>query len=380
MKKIGMIIIFFIMLISLSSQASATDVEKDIVSSIDDELLSFKNSLPENVKEFFPDQVLEGNFKPLVQGDISEKSFIDFMLTYLTAGINDTIKSFASILALLILLSIFHTISSSMSESNLGNVVSICSTLCLSITVFNICNILLRNATVYIKSLCSVMNAFIPIMVALLSMSGNISSAVVSNGSMLLFISIVQGFLLVFMLPLCKMCLAFGCAKSLNNSLDLSGISKTVKTTFTSVTIFVMSIFMFVLSYKNTLSQSADTLSIKTARFAISSFVPLVGSSVNDAMRTVTSSLSFIKNSCGVIALISIAVIMLPILINLFLNKISFSILSSMSKAIGGGSEGAILEEADSVCGFVLTLVSCTCVLFIFALTIFLKTSLGGTG
>ena len=71
---------------------------------------------------------------------------------------------------------------------------------------------------------------------------------------------------------------------------------------------------------------------------------------------------------------------MLPILINLFLNKISFSILSSMSKAIGGGSEGAILEEADSVCGFVLTLVSCTCVLFIFALTIFLKTSLGGTG
>ena len=101
MKKIGMIIIFFIMLISLSSQASATDVEKDIVSSIDDDLLSFKNSLPENVKEFFPDQVLEGNFKPLVQGDISEKSFIDFMLTYLTAGINDTIKSFASILALL---------------------------------------------------------------------------------------------------------------------------------------------------------------------------------------------------------------------------------------------------------------------------------------
>jgi len=49
-----------------------------------------------------------------------------------------------------------------------------------------------------------------------------------------------------------------------------------------------------------------------------------------------------------------------------------------MSKAIGGQREAAILEEADSVCGFVLTLVCCSCVLFIFALTIFIKTDIGG--
>jgi len=69
---------------------------------------------------------------------------------------------------------------------------------------------------------------------------------------------------------------------------------------------------------------------------------------------------------------------MLPIIINLFLNKVSFSILATMSKAIGGQREAAILEEADSVCGFVLTLVCCSCVLFIFALTIFIKTDIGG--
>jgi len=65
---------------------------------------------------------------------------------------------------------------------------------------------------------------------------------------------------------------------------------------------------------------------------------------------------------------------MLPIIINLFLNKLSFNLLSSLSRLMGCNNENSILEEADSVCGFLLTLVSCTCVLFIFSLTIFLKT------
>ena len=164
--------------------------------------------------------------------------------------------------------------------------------------------------------------------------------------------------------------------KSVSGELDFSGISKTIKTTFVSVTVFIMSIFMFVLSYKSTLSQSADSISIRTTRFAISSLVPIVGSSINDSLRAVTSSLSLLKNSCGVIAIIAIVVLMLPIIINLFLNKLSFSVLSSVSRLIGGNSECAILEEADSVCSFFLTLICCTSVMFIFSLSVFIKTPL----
>ena len=138
-----------------------------------------------------------------------------------------------------------------------------------------------------------------------------------------------------------------------------------------------MSIFMFVLSYKNILSQSADTISIKTARFAISSTVPLVGSSVNEALRTISSSLSLLKKSSGIVAIIIIIVLMLPAIINVFLHKLSFSFLSSISRILGVGNAEQILDEADSSCQFMLTIVACTCVLFIFALTIFIKTGTG---
>ncbi len=374
MKKVIKLTIFGILFYALTIQSNASEINKEITSSLTPELIQFKNSLPEYVQDFFPSGTLDGEFTALLNGEVNEGTFLKQIGDYLIIEIDNVLKGFISVLILIIISGLFNTLSVTMLDVNISNTFSICSALCISITVFNLCSILTSNVTHYIRLLCNVMNTFLPIMIALLTMSGNISSAVVSNGSMLLFISIVQGFLLTFMLPLTKICLVFSCIKSFGGSYNLSSISKTLKNTFTSVTVFIMSIFMFVLSYKNTLSQSVDSISLKTARFAISSLVPLVGSSVNEALRTVTSSLSLIKNSCGIIAIIIIAVMMLPIIINLFLNKLSFNLLSSFSKALGAENESQVLEEADHICGFLLTIVACTCVLFIFALTIFIKT------
>lgn len=372
--KILKIFLLSLLIIAFAIKAEATDISDEISSSINNEFNEFKDSLPNNVKDFLPNEVLNGDFSTLTNSEIDEGSLLTLALDYLISELDTVIKSFASILALLLIIGAFNSLAQSFSSSTLINTFSICSVLSVAITVFNICQVLVTRAVSYVKTLCSVMNAFIPIMITLLIMSGNTSSAVVSNTSMVLFINIIESFLIVSMLPLIKMCLSFSCVKSLSNGRDLTRISKTAKNTFTSVTVFVMSVFMFVLSYKSTLSQSADSLSQKAVKFAISSFVPLVGSSVNDAMRTVSSSLSYIKNSCGIIAIIAIAVIMLPIIVNLFLNKLSFNILASVAQLVNADKESLILDEADSCCGFLLTIVACTCVLFIFSLTIFIKT------
>lgn len=373
MKRIFTYFFIVVSIFLLCVSVNAEAVSESITSSISGELSGFKDALPDYVLEYLPQDSLDGNYESLINGDINENSLLELTVSYLLSGIDSVLKNFGAILALLIIISIFNALTSSCNALS-GNALSLCSTLCVSIAVFSICQRITILTSEYLNILCGVMKAFIPIIISLLSMSGNISSAAVINGTMLLIINLVEGFLIAFMLPLIKMCLSFACIKSVGQGLDFGGISKTVKNTFSSVTVFVMSIFMFVLSFRSTLSQSADSVSIKTARFAISSFVPLVGSSVNDTLRTVSSSLDLIKKTSGIIGIISLAVLMLPIIINLFLNKLSFNILSSLAKLINVNNESAILEEADSVCGFLLTIVSCTCVLFIFALTIFIKT------
>ena len=370
MKKIG---IFIFVILLFTQGVCAADINSQLSEEVKDELSDFNNSLPPSVQNFIGTDVLNGDFDALLGDKISEKSFLELISNYLLFGIDSVLKSFASILALLIVLALFNSLTSS-ENNTLHNVFSVSSTLSISLTVFGVCAALAQTTCEFMQTLCNVSTSFLPLMITIMTLNGNISGAIVTNGSMILFIRIVEEFLLKFLLPIVYMCLAFGCVKALNTSIDISGITKTVKTVFTSVTVFAMSIFMFVLSYKSLLSQSADSLKIKTARFAIGSLVPLVGASVNDSLKTLSSGLSLLKTSCGTIAVIAIAVITLPVIINLFLYKISFSLLSIISGAIGGSGEKSVLEEADSICTFLLTLAVCTSVLFIFGITIFIKT------
>ncbi len=374
MKKIFVFLLTLVVFCSLPLVTYATEVENEIIDSIGDELEDFKSSLPDYVLDFLPSDTLNGDYSSLLSDGLDEGKIIDYIIEYFFLGLDKTVKTFSAILVLLLLSSIFEMLSASLSNPSLSLTFTACSGLCVALTIFNACSSLASNVTVYTQTLCKVMNSFAPIMATMQIMSGNITTAAISNSAMVLFISLTDGFLIACMLPLVKICMMFSCVKALGG-IEFGGISKLIRTTFTSVTIFVMSLFMFIFSFKNVLSQSADTLTLKTARFAISSFIPIVGASINDALRTVSSSLGLIKSSCGILAILIIALIMLPIIIYLFLNKLSFGLLAGISRVINCEKQASILEEADSLCAYMLTLVSTTCVLFIFAITIFIKTS-----
>ena len=372
MKKAKFFIFFLVISLLLATPVFADDVYNEISSSIKEELDIFKNSLPDFVLELIPKEVFDGDFSSLSSEVLNEKGVIDIVLDFIFSGLVTVLKSFVAILVLLIISSLFSLLCNSFDNSALKNTLKLTTTISISLTVFNLCVSICKFSSAYLQVLCRVLNAFLPIMSTLGIMSGNVSSTILSATTTTILISVVDSLLIVSMLPLVKVCLSFSIIKPISNN-SFAGISKTIRTIFTSVTVFIMSIFMFIFSSKNVLSQGADSLSIKTVRFAISSFVPIVGASINDALRTVSTSLGVIKNSCGILGIIVIALIMLPVIINLVLNKLSFSLLSSISKAIGCENEGEVLSEADSTCTFLLTLIACSCVLFIFALAIFMN-------
>ena len=374
MKK-GIFIILSYLLLAIC--ASASEVQDEIISSIENDLDAFESSLPEYVKEFLPKEIFSGDFSSLINGDINQMSFLDYIVNYLFSCLPIILKSFSGLLALMLVVSIFNTMKASFVSEGLKNAFSMCSTLCVSISVFSSVNLVIDLCVDYIGALCGAMNTFAPIMSALYIMTGAISSASVSNASMMLFLSIVQNFIAISLVPIIKICLCFSIVSSISCGVDLSGISRLIKNTFTWVCAFLISIFSFVMSFQSVLSQGVDTLSLRTARFAIGNFIPIVGGFLGDSLKTISSSISFIKSSCGVVAIIVIVIITLPVIISLLLYRLSFSLLSGVSRALGNNSECSVLDEASTLCSFILSIVVLMALIFVFALTIFIKSSVG---
>lgn len=375
MKKI-ILFVLFCAIFTLNVSAE-NDTHQEIISSLEDELSDFKNSLPDSVRDFLPNEIFKGDFSDLVNGDINQFSFLDFSINYLLSSLPYILKSFSATLVLVLIISIFNIIKSTFSSEGLKNAFSLFSSTSVSIAVFSSLSSTINLSVDYIEMLCSTMNTFTPIMSALYIMNGAITTAAISNTSMMLFLTIIENFILVGLAPIMKICFCFSLVGGISGSVDLSGISKIIKSFFTGTCIFLISIFSFVMSYQTVLSESADSLSLRTAKFAIGNFIPIIGGFIGDSLKTISSSLMLIKNSCGIVAIIVVVLITLPVLISLWLNKFSFSLVASISKMLGIDNESRIFEESCTLCGFALSIVSLTCVAFIFALTIFVRFSVG---
>ena len=370
--------VFFILIIFIfTPKIYASDTEDEILSSVRDELSEFNASLPEYVKDILPKELFNGDFSSLSSGEINHMTFIDSAVNSLLAGLPSALNSVSLILITVIISSVFHTMSSRLESAALKDSYALCSSLCISLSVFSLVGGLCKSTLSYMRTLCTAMNGFAPIMAVMHIMSGRLTTAALGNGSMMMFIALVENILISLLVPIVNICLAISMVRAISGDNDIGGIGRLIKNTFVTLTVFTMMIFSFVFSFQNTLTQSADSLSMKTAKFALGSFIPIVGGSVSEALSTVTASVQLIKSSVGIIGLISVLLLTIPIIVSVYVHKLLLDITASLAGIIGCEREKGIIADASGICGFMLALSSVTAVFFIFSVTIFIKSSVG---
>ena len=271
MKKF--VFIFILILLFTTSVYAEDNVDK-ITEGIENEMKDFEESLPDYIKDILPDELFKGDFSSLTNGEISTYTFFESIISFILADLPKILSTMSILLVIVIISSVFNTMALGINSEALKNTYSLCSTLCISVSVFGTVSSMLSSAVSYMKILCEIMNSFAPVLAVMHIMSGNISSAALGNATMLAFIALIENILLRILMPVVSVCLCFSLVKAISGNIEISGISKFIRGTFVTLTVFTMMIFSFVFSFQSTLTQSADSLSIKTAKFAIGNLYP----------------------------------------------------------------------------------------------------------
>ena len=82
------------------------------------------------------------------------------------------------------------------------------------------------------------------------------------------------------------------------------------------------------------MSSSVDGLTSKTAKAAVSNFIPVVGKIMGDTVETVIGCSNILKNSVGAIGIIIVLGIVLAPIIKIFVLWISFQLTSALCEAV----------------------------------------------
>ena len=235
------------------------------------------------------------------------------------------------------------------------------------------------NNTLELLSAASIfITTFIPIFAGVLSVMGRTATASAINTVTLAATQLFSQLAVNFLAPLSGAILGLSIAGAIHPQLDLGKLGELVKKIVVWILGLIMTVFMSILSMQTFVTNSADSVLIRTAKFAVSSGVPIVGGTISDAVSTVHGSLSLIKSSVGTYGMAAAAAIVLPTLINVVCYRMSLSTAEALSDIFGVKELSSLLKSCSSIMSIIQAVIVCFLLLNTIAAVIMLAIG-GGT-
>ncbi len=222
------------------------------------------------------------------------------------------------------------------------------------------------------------MNGFIPVFCGILASGGQPVSAGVYH--LLLFgtSQVVGQAASQILVPLISIFLAFCFTGAIAPELHLDQIGKTVKKFVNWALGLLLTVYVGLLGIQSIVAVSADTVTVKTAKFVTSSFVPVIGSALSDALVTAQACLKLLKASVGVYGILIAVFTFLPLFAEIICWYLAMQAAAFLGQLMGTGSITKVLEATASALGLLMSITLLFGLLFIISTTVMLVVGAGG--
>ncbi len=172
--------------------------------------------------------------------------------------------------------------------------------------------------------------------------------------------------------PVIKIFLALSITSSVSPSLNLSGITESLSKCMKWVMNFSLGIFVTILTAQNLVTSSLDDVSTRALRFAMNSFVPVVGGVLGEALGTFSGSLSLLKSGTGVFVIIASGCMFLPLLTECLIWRICFFLLGEAADILGIAPVRSVMKAIGAVLSLITAVMLTILVIFIISTVIVL--------
>ncbi len=351
---------------TIAAAASDTDDYAEISGA--DRLYS---SLPDKTRELLSQAGIYG----INADEISGVGMDDiFRIIALAAGENGNAPfgAASACMGIMLLCAAVKGAETAFSGHSLAQVSSAAGALCIcTAAVVPVCS-LIQRSTEIINGASGFLMLYVPIMTGLLASGGHQAAAGSYYGSLMFTGEVISQISAKLISPLMNVFLALSVTTALSSGLNLSSLCKTVYKCSKWMITLGMSIFVTVLSAQTLVASSLDRVSQRALRFAVGSFVPVVGGVLSETITTFSGSLNLLRSGAGVFVIIASGCLFLPLLMECLLWQLSLSLLSGAADIMDLGRICGIFGTISTVISMLTAVMLCILTIFIISTVIIL--------
>lgn len=196
-----------------------------------------------------------------------------------------------------------------------------------------------------IDGMVSMMNAILPVFITLLTVSGNIASSALLSPLMIMAVNSISFITGKLVVPLLMMSLVIECANYFTRPYKLNGLAGLLKQSGIIIVGFMMMLFIGIMAIQGTAGGISDGLTLRTAKFATASFVPVVGKLLSDTVEVLFSASLLLRSSIGIFGMLAVAMVCFLPCLKLFVVGLMVKLSGACIEPLGDSQMAACLNS-----------------------------------
>ncbi|MGL5749831.1 MAG: stage III sporulation protein AE [Paraclostridium sp.] len=384
MKKIITSIIMCILIgftfTNISFANDEEQVQENVDSYIEEQINKLKLSEIQKYiedEEIIKDIDIKQFIKDLIKGEATMLDLFDKegLKEFLFSESKASLKVVAVILVLALLSSILKSLDNSFSSGSISQVTNyIVFITMVTLTLVGFKDVLdICNTTM--DSMINVMQIIMPIMITFLVVMGFPMTSTIMTPIFLGGVTFINVIFKKFLLVSITVGFAILIINNLSQSIKLKKLASFIKQLNLITIGAVFTIYLGLVSLQGLYVKSIDGFAVKTTKFAMGNFIPVVGGFVSDSFDIILSSSQLIKNVFGGIGLIILVGICLMPIIKIVSIILVYKTSAIVVEPIGEDNISNFLNEIANLMAVMLACIIAITIMFFVTIAIVISIS-----
>ena len=373
MKKL--IIIFFILLISITSISYAEDSvieeQKQMIG-----ISEFINEANKYSNKNFGD--MNEILNSAIKGEVDNLNIIKKLFNNITKEIKNTIKILGSVLVIIVVHSLIKSITESLQNEGVSKIayyVQYILIVTLIMTNFSEIIDLVKDT---IQNLVGFINSLLPILLTLIIATGNITTATTIQPIILFAITFISNSITYVVLPILLVSTSLGIISKISDKVQIDKLSKYFKSSIVWFLGIVLTLFVGIISIEGTLTSSVDGITAKTAKSVVSTLIPVLGKILGDSVESVIGCANILKSAVGMVGVIVVISICVIPITKVAILSMSYYLTSAIVQPIADEKIVSLLEQIGDTFKILLAILFSISTMLIIGTTLIIKISNSG--
>lgn len=229
---------------------------------------------------------------------------------------------------------------------------------------------LVNDTAAIVGTIKQFMQLVFPILLTIITVVGGANSSAVFQPMMSVLTTSITTFVVQIIMPMVVVIIVFTMISSLSNGVKLSKLTSFFSSGIKYSLTAVFSLFVTFLTAQGLTGGIIDTVSIKTAKFAMQSYVPIVGGYLSDGFDLMMASFVLIKNSLGLISLFALLIMIASPLVNIIVFSLGLKLASGIIEPIGDSKISKMIFDLSKNVNILLAIILGVAFMFVTTITL----------